>query len=57
MSEPKSWTAIIEENPENTEELFIKFNDDMCKRLGWVEGTTLDWEIKDGKVFIKEVKK
>lgn len=57
MSEPKSWTAKIIENPDNTEELLVEFTEDMCKRLGWAEGTELNWEIKDDKVYITKVEK
>lgn len=57
MNKAKSWTATIEENPENSEELMIQFNEDLCKRLGWEEGTKLNWEIKDDKVYITKVEK
>ena len=38
-----TWTAIVEEDPEDPEQCLLTFPPEMMEALGWKEGDTLEW--------------
>ncbi|CAB4241714.1 hypothetical protein UFOVP71_252 [uncultured Caudovirales phage] len=51
-----SWTVIVEENPDNPEELILPLPQELLDMQGWGEGTTLQWiDNKDGTWSIKKM--
>ena len=44
--------AVIIENPENPEELMLQFPEEFLEKVGWKEGTVLNWEVKDGTIVL-----
>jgi hypothetical protein len=50
-----SWTVVVEENPDNPEELIMPLPEDLLATQGWVEGDALIWiDNKDGTWSIKK---
>jgi len=41
---------------DDSEEQFIELPDELCKELGWKEGTEITWEIQDDAILISEYK-
>ena len=52
IKEEKRWKIKVEENEG---ELVLPFPDDLLEELGWKEGDAIDWEVKDGAVYIKKL--
>jgi len=50
----KTWTAILEEDPENPDSLILPLPDDLLAEVGWTEGDTLIWTIEQGRVFLSK---
>lgn len=51
-----NWSVTLEQDPE-TGELILPFPEDLINQMGWSEGTTLHWDVKDDNtVFITEKK-
>jgi hypothetical protein len=47
-----SWIITSEEDP-NTGEVIITFPPDLLEKVGWTEGDTLNWSVKDdGSVYL-----
>lgn len=54
MTEKKSWTVILEEDPD-TGDLMMPLPVDALSQLGWDFGDTLVWEdLKDGSWSLKK---
>lgn len=51
-----NWAVTLEQDPE-TGDLILPFPEDLINQMGWSEGTTLHWDVKDDNtVFITEKK-
>lgn len=50
-----SYTARVQYD-EETDEYVIPLPAEMCAELGWDTGTVLEWELKDGGIFLKKKK-
>ena len=48
----KSYTTKVVEICDNGDAI-VELPDELVKELGWSIGDTLDYEMKDGKVYIK----
>ena len=48
------WTVLTKEDPD-TGDTIIPFPDDMIAQLGWLEGDTLDFDIKDDCVILVNI--
>lgn len=52
----KTWTAMVEPDPDNPEECMLVFPEDLVEQVGWEIGDTLSWDIQtDGTVIISKV--
>jgi hypothetical protein len=45
----KTWTATVEEDGE---EMFLPLPDEIINKLGWKEGDSLHFQIKDGSLIL-----
>lgn len=45
---------IFEDIPGDTENVRMKFPDEVLKLMGWKEGDVLDIDIKDGQIVVKK---
>jgi hypothetical protein len=53
----KTWSAIVEEDPNDPEQCIITFPEDLLERVEWVEGDTISWDIQeDRSVILSKVK-
>jgi antitoxin component of MazEF toxin-antitoxin module len=52
----KSYTTKVVEICDNGDAI-VELPDELVKELGWSIGDTLDYEMKDGKVYIKNLTK
>lgn len=51
-----NWSVTLEQDPV-TGELILPFPEDLINQMGWVEGATLHWDVRDNNtVFITEKK-
>ncbi len=49
----KTYTAKVEEDPTDPEQCIIIFPDEMMADLGWKEGDTINWDLRDsGEVIL-----
>lgn len=39
----KSWTATVQEDPDNPDEMLLVFPPEMLETVGWEIGDTLEW--------------
>jgi len=51
-----SWILDVEETNDGTGDAILNFPDELMMLNGWKEGTKLDMEAKDGKIYVREVK-
>jgi hypothetical protein len=47
-----TYNETVEENEEG--ELILPIPVELLSQMGWDETTTLEWEIMEGKVYLKE---
>ena len=47
-----TYNETVEENAEG--ELILPIPVELLSQMGWDETTTLEWEIMEGKVYLKE---
>lgn len=45
---------IFEEIPGDTENVLMKFPDEVLKLMNWKEGDVLDIKVEDGKITVKK---
>lgn len=45
----KQWTITPEMDGED---MIIKFPDDLMEEMGWQEGDTINYDVRDGKCFV-----
>ena len=50
----KSWTVIVEEDPQDPESLILPLPQDLLEEAGWNIGDTLIWTIEDNRVIISK---
>lgn len=50
----KSWTTVLQEDPDDPESLILEFPDEMLAELGWQAGDVLVWEVKEDQVIIRK---
>ena len=55
MNESKTYTANVAEICENGDAI-LELPTDLLEDMGWKEGTVLNLEMKDGVLYIEEVK-
>lgn len=48
----KKYSAVIIENPDNPEELMLQFPEELLEKVGWKEGTVLNWQVEDGTIIL-----
>ena len=48
----ETYNETVEENEEG--ELILPIPVELLSQMGWDETTTLEWEIMEGKVYLKE---
>jgi len=51
MTDVKTYTAKVAEENGN---LMLVFSPDMLAELGWQEGSTIVWEIRDDAIVVKK---
>jgi len=51
----RSWPAIIEEAEDGSGDGILNFPSELIELTGWVEGTKLNLEVKDGCLYITEI--
>ena len=51
----RSWPAIIEEAEDGSGDGILTFPPELIEITGWVEGTKLNLEVKDGCLYITEI--
>ena len=51
----RSWPAIIEDAPDGSGDGILTFPPELIQITGWVEGTKLNLEVKDGCLYITEI--
>lgn len=56
MSESKTYMSEVSEICENGDAI-LDLPDELLKDMGWGEGTVLNIELIDGKIYLTEVKK
>lgn len=54
MNKYKSYTGEVVEVCENGDSI-LQLPPELCEEMGWVEGTVLNLEYKDGAIYINEV--
>lgn len=47
------WTTEVKEDPQ-TGDLYIEFDDEVIKTLGWEEGDTLIWEGNHSTYYVRK---
>lgn len=47
------WTTEVKEDPQ-TGDLYIEFDDEVIKTLGWEEGDTLVWEGNHSTYYVRK---
>ena len=47
-----SWTVVLEENPDNPDELVMPLPLELMEMQGWREGDTLDWQDNKDSTWI-----
>jgi hypothetical protein len=53
----KTWSATVEEDPNDPEQCLITFPEDLLERVEWVEGDTISWDVQEnGSVVLSKVK-
>lgn len=52
MTTQKTWTVIVQADPDDPETLILPFPDDLLEEAGWKEGDTLIWTVEDNRVII-----
>lgn len=55
MNESKTYTANVAEICENGDAI-LELPTDLLEDMGWKEGTVLNLEMKDGVLYMEEVK-
>jgi len=56
LESPKSWIAIILEDPNDPNECILQFPEGLLERVGWKEGDTLSWEATiNGVIIVRKV--
>jgi hypothetical protein len=51
----KSYTLLVEEDPEDPESLLLNFPDEILESVGWKIGDVLVWNIEDdGTIILKK---
>lgn len=52
----KSYSTIVEQDPENPDSYIIQFPDEILEDAGWKVGDTLVWEVNEetGSVIIRK---
>lgn len=48
----EKYSAVIIENPDNPEELMLQFPEELLEKVGWKEGTVLNWQVEDGTIIL-----
>lgn len=43
----KSWSTVLQADPEDPEGLLLEFPDELLAELGWQVGDTLVWEMQE----------
>ena len=51
----RSWPAIIEEAEDGSGDGILTFPPELIEITGWVEGTKLNLEVRDGCLYITEI--
>jgi len=51
----RSWPAIIEDAPDGSGDGILTFPPELIEITGWVEGTKLNLEVRDGCLYITEI--
>jgi len=52
----KTWTTTIEDADDGSGDGILTFPDELIALKGWKEGTKLHLEVKDGVLYITEIK-
>jgi hypothetical protein len=57
MMENKTYLAeeLFEDIPDDPDHVIMKLPPEICEAQGWVEGTTLNIQVEDGKMIISKV--
>lgn len=50
-----TWPAIIEDAPDGSGDGILTFPPELIEITGWVEGTKLKLEVKNGCLYITEI--
>jgi hypothetical protein len=45
---------LFEDIPDDPDHVIMKLPPEICKAQGWVEGTTLNIQVEDGKMIISK---
>ena len=48
----KSWTTVLEQDPDDPEGLILEFPDEMLAAVGWKPGDILVWEIQEDQTVV-----
>lgn len=54
MSENKSWTVEVIQDPANSEDLLLEFPEELLQRAGWKAGDTIVWTIENDAVILSK---
>ena len=46
---------LFEDIPDDPDNVIMKLPPEICEAQGWVEGTTLNIQVEDGKMIISKV--
>jgi hypothetical protein len=57
MMDNKTYLAeeLFEDIPDDPDHVIMKLPPEICEAQGWVEGTTLNIQVEDGKMIISKV--
>jgi len=50
----KSWTVIVEEDPNDPESLILPLPEDLLEEAGWQEGDTLSWITEVDRIVLSK---
>jgi NOL1/NOP2/fmu family ribosome biogenesis protein len=50
------WILDVEDSNDGTGDVVLTFPDELLMLNGWKEGTVLNFEVVENKIFVKEVK-
>lgn len=50
----KSWTAFLEEDPNDPESLILPLPQDLLEEAGWTEGDTLVWTVESDRIILSK---